>query len=326
VKYVLIGVLLLSIFALLPGCSTKTANITAKVETNNTDILATGEILPTPITNQINSNEKYRINFPESKGSSSADIELKIDLPKFPETMMVFKMTKPEITEDYVRELGAKFDITGEVTKFPSGFIYEICDQKTSATLMVSIYTGALFFNYKRDLPLLEKPDLPSSEEAMSIATEFLDKKGLLPQGLKATKVIYGLTYGNIPQELAVTFKRNINGCHYTGPGNNFSVRVGDKGKVVDMMIYTPQYEPDEELNIKTVEQAFEELKTKKKYSCSSNTRKIEIDSITTDYYLIDMEIPQDYITPVYVFSGLCRDVWGNQLPDRFTDYVEAVK
>jgi hypothetical protein len=303
----LVGLLLIAIMGLilLSGCSTPAVTTT---------------------------NSKYTIS-----GVSSAlgdvpavDFELSAALPDFPDKLQVYKMVKPEITREYVKNLGAKFGFAGELSEGTENYL--LSDNETRTYLEVYKATGT--FNYSEypklfpnsETVLQKAPVLPSDAEAMKIATDFLVERNLLPEGDVADKVEVGGKFGNIPLHLLVSFKHVV---QIMGPGAMHAVRIGDGGEVVQVFINptNPLVLPPLEIAAaKPIQQAYDEILTAKHYYAPSQSQKALIDNVTVAYWIEDKGIGQDYVAPVYVFRGQCLDRDGKQLDSPFIGVIEALK
>jgi hypothetical protein len=170
-----------------------------------------------------------------------------------------------------------------------------------------------------------ENPSLPSDEQSVAIATDILAKIVQLPAGLKGTVEGPGDVIDSVPVSLFVGFKREIDGKVFTGPGAKYQVRVGSGGQIRQIMINPVKYAPHEMVPLKPVDQAFQEMKAAKKYVTPVESKKAIIDKVTVDYWLESMTKGQDYIAPIYHFSGQCLDSSGKQLQDRLNGYGIAV-
>jgi hypothetical protein len=273
---------------------------------------------------------KYTISgIPQIMGElPKLNFELASNIPDFPDKQQVYKMVKPDVTVEYVKALGAKFDLTGEMSEGTENFL--LSDNKNKTYLEVYKATGT-FRYFKQsyfEIPsasLIQKPPiLPSDVEALKIATDYLVERDLLPRGDVAYKVDVGDSFGEIPTTLLVSFKHSIEII-----GSKHGVRIGDGGEVVDVFINptNPLELPLQEMvEVKSVQQAYEEVKFGNNYSAPSKARNVKIDNITIAYWLEAPSKEQDYVIPVYVFKGTCSDSDGKQLKDPFVAVVEAVK
>ena len=131
---------------------------------------------------------QYTVNLPVERWLTRFDIELSVKLLDFPETVPVYKFIQPNITEKYVKSLGKQFGLNGSITCDDD--VIAIDDDDTDGYLKVYKATGTIIYtnNVKRYPP---KPsNLPSNEEAINIATNFLKRIKTLPKGWAASRVI----------------------------------------------------------------------------------------------------------------------------------------
>jgi hypothetical protein len=277
----------------------------------------------------------YKVNLPSPAGNvRSVLFETPATWPDFPDQIQVYQKIKPDVTLEYVKNLASELDLNGEI-KQGSG----------SYTIQVGIKGLTVFssggIEYANETDVKEKPILPSEEEAIAIATNAINKIGLLPEGVKGTSygigesAAMGVTEGVWPISILIGFKRTINGKYFAGPGAKYQVRIGNAGEVKQMLINPIKYSPLEMVSLKPVDQAFEEMKTAQKYLVPLKANKVIINDIAIAYWLDSITTDQVYIAPIYSFSGQCLDASGNilynnsfgqQKEEKFTGNVEAVK
>jgi hypothetical protein len=280
----------------------------------------------------ISSTPKYTISgVSRALGTvPSVSFELNSPLPDFPDKLQVYKMVKPEINEEYVKAIGAKFGLTGDISEGTKNYL--LSNNQPRTCLEVYKPTGTLWYHALSyfEIPskeIIENPPvLPPDAEALKIATDFLTERGLLPQGDVAYRVDIGDSFGEIPTNLLVSFKHAV---QITGPGARHGVRIGDGGKVVEVFINPTNplvLPPLEMVAVKPVKQAYQEMETNKSYHAPSMAQKVKIDNVAVAYWLEAIGQGQEYVAPVYVFKGTCLDADGNQLKDTFSATIQAVK
>jgi hypothetical protein len=280
----------------------------------------------------IQTSPKYTISgiSPAMGEVPEVSFEASASLPNFPDKLQVYKMVYPELNEEYMKNLGAKFGLTGEVLEDSSGFAMQ--NKETGAYLSIQRPTGTIkydlvsYFNTPDAVFLKTPPILPPDAEALKIANDFLVDRDLLPKGFVASKVYVGDRFGNIPTTLLIIFKQAITTI---GPGAYHNIRIGDGGKIVQVslnMINPLDLPLQEMVAVKSVNQAYEEAKAGKDFYAPSAARKVNIDNVTIAYWLEAIDKSQDYVVPVFVFRGTCQDANGKQLNDPFGAIVEAVK
>jgi hypothetical protein len=260
----------------------------------------------------------------------AVSFELAAQLPDFSDKLLVYRMVKPEITEEFVKALATKFGLAGEVSGGNKNFL--VSDNKTRTYLEVYKATGTIryyklsYFDLPSEIILKMPPVLPSDEEALKIATDFLVEKDLLPEGDAAYKVEVGGSFGNIPLHLLVSFKHAI---QIMGPGALHAVRIGDGGEVVEVFINPTNplvLPPLEMAAAKPIQQAYQVMQAAKNYVAPKDARSVKIDNVSIAYWIEATDIGQDYVAPVYIFRGTCFDGTGKQLGSPFVDVIEALK
>lgn len=272
-------------------------------------------------------------------------------------TMMVYKVEKPVVTTDSVREIGRKLGFEGGAGYIDGDTKIAMLDEGAEEVRQLSVWvnSGAVEYAivYPDKLYPPEPPNLPSEEEAGQIAIDFLAQSGLLPPdstvgGGYEIEVVTGGTYAieeEVPEEgveeggetepevveeyvthLLVRFHRQIDGFPVTGPGNQLGVRIGDEGEVITVLKVWREVTPYNEVVIKTPEQAYQELKSGAGYYyVPLDCEKVVVEQIYLAYWMEPLDQHQEYVVPVYEFKGKCLDNDGEYLED-FVGWCEAVK
>lgn len=255
--------------------------------------------------------------------------QLDASLPDTPDTVPVYRLKYPDVTEEYALNIGDKFGVSEPLVDFKdSSGLYFLKNKHSDEGLEIALETGAILYhtNMKKLYPA-EKPSLPDDEAAKDIALKFLEEKGLLTPDIRVKEVVTGGTYYYGVAHLAVVFDYNIGDFPAVGIGKKLSVRIGDEGEVVQAQWYHTEYETtDMEVLIKTAQQAYKELINNQlmlQPLGMEEGRKVRITEVSLGYYLDSMTQTQDYVYPVYVFEGEYLDTLeGN--PSVFIQYVDA--
>ena len=268
------------------------------------------------------------------------EFELATDFPTVPEMVTVYRVIPPDITAEWVTELGRKFGFMGEAGSGVPNIISMSdlsIDGKTRRGLRVYTNSGGIRYNCPSKLEPEEYPDypelpsvsLPSYEEAERIAVDFLSERGLLLPDMRVNYVDVGGTYCDVITHLLVRFRRDINGIPVTGPGHKFGVRIGEKGAIGEVFIVHREIEPYQDVPIKSTAEAYEDLKECKNsvgyYVLPLDCKKVVIEEIYLAYWMDPVRDRQEYVAPVYEFTGECFDEAGNSIGD-FTGWVQAMK
>jgi hypothetical protein len=294
----------------------------------------------------------FSIRLPVFSGETNSNITFRLAAEGLPdsESIMVYKIKKPEITAESVQDAGSKLGFTGTAGLIDGGTKYAMLDETTDQVRQYSVWINSGAVEYAIVSPDKLSPDepptLPSEEEAIEIATNFLTQSGLMPDDALAGDVVTnsvksGGTYNIIRQtgegsfeiidsydtHLLVNFSRQINGIPVADSGGNkLGVRIGDKGEVISVLKVWREVEPYREYPIKSVEQAYNELISGKGSSnIPSGCAEITIDHVSLAYWMETLDVSQEYVLPVYAFTGTCRAANGDIL-ENFIGWIEALK
>ncbi|MDX6694644.1 MAG: hypothetical protein QOF02_2247 [Blastocatellia bacterium] len=173
--------------------------------------------------------------------------------PASKETVYVYTFESPAAASpDDSKKLIEKFLGTsnvGDLYKSDENTVYYVSKDDVSETFEHDLNNGNITYNksmkkYMGDFV----PQLPSREEAIKMAEEFLNKNALQPGnmgelrlahfgGLRASSVIDGKKAGPVIDELvALTYGRTIDNMPVMGPGSKIVVNIGDKGEVMGLI------------------------------------------------------------------------------------------
>ena len=217
--------------------------------------------------------------------------------PKMPDKMLVYKIIRPQnITEAYVRELAEKyFDMPTDAAFRRNEPYYKL---KTE-TYLFRFDSSTGFFSilkYEKARKKLseDRKDYPSDEECRRIATEYLKKRGLLPEDTYLSNV----SDVNIESvgAISVCFGRMIGKYKCWGHGSEILVWVGVDGEITKVSIRWVEYEPYKLAPIKTAKQAFEYLK-------HGNAFIVGAGKVTKIALAYHTPAEGEYIQPMYNFA-----------------------
>jgi hypothetical protein len=345
-KFISIGILAI-ISIVLFGCNSQTAS-------QNTPATESSLKGPTAsyITPELEKNFKVRLPFFADSGNTNATFKLESgDIPEF-KSIMVYKVKKPVVNAESVRNSGAKLGFTGGTGLIDRDTKYSMLNEKTDMVEQYCIWVNSGAVEYKIVSPDKlspgEPPALPSKEDAVKIATDFLTQTGLMPDtAFGSESVTYGVksggtynvakksTKGSGPVEiissydthLLVSFSRQINGIPVADSGGNkLGVRIGDKGEVTSVLKVWREVEPYQEYPVKSAEQAYNELVAGKgSGNIPTGCAEVTIDHVSLAYWMETLDISQEYVPPVYEFTGTCRAANGDIL-DSFVGWTKALK
>jgi hypothetical protein len=128
------------------------------------------------------------------------------------------------------------------------------------------------------------------------------------------------------PTYWLVEFPYFVDGAEATGPGSKIEVRIGDKGEVVAMIQWSRRLEGYVgERAVISPHQAFQDLtQGKGSLDIPVDCRQVVVEQVQLKYWLDPPSEKQDFIVPVYEFTGQCLDKNGNHL-ENFTGWTPAL-
>lgn len=221
--------------------------------------------------------------------------------PKMPDKMLVYKILRPQnVTEAYVRELAQKyFDMPADANFERSTNMYWL----NTESYLFEFDASTGFFNifkYKKARKKLseDRKDYPGDEECKKIATEYLKKRGLMPEDAYL-RIVYDDNIESVGA-MSVCFRRKIGQYKSWGPGSEILVRIGVDGEITKVSKRWSEYEPYKLAPIRSPKEAFEQLKYGRVLLMISLTSSGKVTKIELGY---DMPPEGDYIQPVYRFG-----------------------
>jgi len=157
--------------------------------------------------------------------------------------------------------------------------------------------------------------NLSSEADAPDAAEKALIPYGGLPDGAKLALVKTGYIEGynsetgevteKFPIETNVQYNRFIDGKPVVGDGGSIYIDLGDYGELITLYKVWRTVSPDGTAQIIPVSAAIEKLGRgellghKPKCACQLN-----VDKISLGYYEKDLDEPQEFLEPVWIFSG----------------------
>lgn len=238
------------------------------------------------------------------------------NLPDFPETMMIYKVIHPNVTEASVRELAHKFGMSedAELKRSRALRLYWL---KTSEQAL-EVDPSDSSFNIRKlkreDLETAAGKTYPSESDCRKIAEQYLGIRNLLSEDAYFRGVADNTKYS--AGVMSVGFGRKINGYKTWGAGGEILIEIGSDEEIVQIRKSWQQLIPYKSYPIKSPQEALEELRNAKgllMHGCEG-----EVKNITIRYYTSPQK--QDYVQPVYYFD--CVDLKG----DSFYGVIPAVK
>ena len=232
---------------------------------------------------------------------------------------MVYKTIDPDITQEDVTSLKNAFDINSMTIENQNRYFIQEKDR------YLEIYkqpgTGCVYYSVLFRDWLDKKPtNLPTEEEAITMAKSFLESNNLLPENYYYSGAGY-FNYSNYKENgdlisrwnsaIKVSFCFTINGYNIIGPGAKASVSYGENGRIVGAYCFWRDLEEDQEKEIISYDDALKSFKGKwpnegdqTELEHADSITEITVTDVELVYYADTACIPQSYLEPVYVFNG----------------------
>lgn len=231
-----------------------------------------------------------------------------------PKQLMVYKAEPKWTTQEEVKELASKFGLVGPVKTTEEGNFG--VEDNNRQLLVVYPKSGTFSFGKYNKLFIDNgnNPALPTEDEGVEIAINYLKQLGIYSQDLYLESVTYetvarigkdGIPGPEVPQTMMVNFSRKINGMDILGV-NRLSVFIGDKGEVLGIHNSLRDWKPYRIFPLKSIQQAFEELQAgKASISIEGDASKGIVKEVYLAYYQYGLPAEQEYLQPIYVFEGV---------------------
>jgi hypothetical protein len=271
-------------------------NASAKSERNSTTLPApTPEVISNQVAGWLSQNVVLQKTFPEKKDS-----------------IMVYKAVSPHYTRQDIITLGQKFNISSpyEIKGDDEGFSIRANDGSAHVLIMNTGWIEYANSFRRSDNPLDVPGNLPSDEEAVKIATAFLKERDLLPADAEVRKVDHGKKYIHgdngqdvvVWEDIEVWYGRKLNG--YPVEGTKLLIAIGGDDTPIEFLSNWRKYEPYQEMQVKTPEKAFEDLKTKGVSVGMNKPDKVSISEMYLAYRTKAGSQTEEYLEPVWMFKG----------------------
>lgn len=283
-------------------------------------------------------------NFPQS--SINQKLTYSIDtvsgfLPTFSDQIKVYTIFKPKPDLIALKKVEEKVR-SGGFTNGPFKVTDTIYDWTTSGNdLQKNIRVNLDTFdfqvksNFLTDSNVITANNLPDQIESISVAKNFLERMGYLSDNLDIVNTevnMFSINNGSLTPATSLSnaqimqvnfFQNNIDDLpiYYQKPDEsniNVLVSAGNSSGQVVSANYFNQTVTDENSTypLKTIDQAFDDLKNGKAYLASYDGQDIDIKikDVFLAYYM--ESTPQTYLTPIFIFKG----------SNGFQAYVTAIK
>jgi len=286
---------------------------------------------------EANLDELPSIAFGESASQAYICEDVEIILPDaeifFPQKMMVYKIEPVNMSDEQIKDLAARLGISGKVKTSALGAWRAIGEKKESRAKCINVDPETGIFDYVNKEPypsspeeILEKclnpphPNLPSIDEAKSVARDFLLKTGVLTEEelnqLKESAMVTE-TRGEwdpikqehvvVPLRVGVVYFGELNGYPIMGHAR-ISVGIGHNGEVMQVYYFLPKVKPYTEYPIKSIDEVIKDIRNNKcmAFGIDRPPKVMKISSIKLAYwanpcFLLSKE---QVFHPIYYIEG----------------------
>ena len=246
-------------------------------------------------------------------GGFSKNIIMSISMANTSEKILVYRTIPHQYTRQDIITSAGKFNIntSGRIKESPEGSSIASGD---GTIYLIMKNSGSIEYtnsNRAHTVNPLDIPEnLPSDEDAERIASNFLKERDLLPADAICIGTEHERAYrlGNdgkdvvIWEDVNVWYGRLLNGYKVTG--SQLSIAIGGNGDIIDYYRNWREYEPYQEMPVKTPEMAFEDLKNKGVAVGMNKPDKVTISDMYLAYRTKPGAETEEYLEPVWVFKG----------------------
>jgi hypothetical protein len=262
---------------------------------------------------------------PEQLDAEFNDLAMNSGYPTVPETLTAYKVIRPGVDATYAQDLAKRLGFSQYPMFFSTDKTYRSYLGDVGNDPVVSIYPdGSISIWWDRTR---QKPQsLPSDQECVEIAREWLTSHGLYPDNVvdvQASPRITHLMTGRVESEytsaIAISFHIGFDGLEIFGMGAYLV--IGESGKILEAHINAPKFEPYSVLEVQTPQWA---ISTFKEYMLNPDkfrvdsprclireiNRFVEINRMTLQYFPMQSldESQPAFLQPIYVLEGIGRN------------------
>jgi len=246
-------------------------------------------------------------------GQLSTSVTFDGSFPGAVERILVYKDVPQQFTRQDIISLGQKFNMSATDRIKEGSGNFGIMKEDHSMHVYLKNTGGIEFTNSNRlhKENTLDVPgNLPSDDEAIKIATNFLKERELLPDGAFFRRVEHGKISQLVRdgddivtwEDVQIWYGRKLNGLEVKG--TKISIDIGGGGDVIDFYSNWREYAPYMELPLITPEEAFGELKSKGIPVDTNHQQDVSINDISLAYRSKPGSQQEIYLEPVWVFKG----------------------
>jgi hypothetical protein len=235
-----------------------------------------------------------------------AEVTMDIEMPAFPDGLMVYKVVRPVVDDSYAAQCALRFGFSGEpLPSIGERMVYTYLSGDDS--LEIGLDGSVTLLRALTSNPL---GTVPTPDACINIASDFLASMDFYPGHVIAIETAPYLEADGQVLALGVMFTLGIEDFALNGVGA--FVAVGQGGNILKATINALNVEPDSVIKLKSAETALAILKAflasssgnpPEAKECLTNWRAFDylhITGVSLQYHYFQ----GDYLLPKYIFTG----------------------
>lgn len=271
-----------------------------------------------------------------SSPSTPVEIIMNTELPSFPATLPVYTVITPVVDSQYAWSIAQTLGFEEDDALFSSGEVRAVYTyQNNNATLEIE---SDGYINFRSDYDSSKPENLPTDEECIDIAADWLISCDMYPENIVSTKVSNFIEIEEYDTSSHTSIKYTVakSVVFYVGLndyGNSFSVSVviADNGKIIKAQADFINYKeymtvsiitPEEAIDIieRYLEGTLEKTASLRCLTNYSDFHQLTINKISIQY----SKGAGDYAQPIYLIEGTASyEGWDGT--NEFRGRVDAV-
>jgi hypothetical protein len=279
-----------------------------------TQVGATEETATVAVDNQKAQLPELFIPSPGQGVADKVDFQVTAKADKLPSEALVYKFKKINYTKDEVQGMATKLGMKGNAREQSDSLIVQDGDK----LLEVEKNSGKILYLNRTHMDQKtvdgQAKQIPTDEQAIQYATEFLKQMNWLPENFQVRGVTENREIaGNLNPETdkgtvlskTVHLYKHVNGKPVLGV-SRITVEVGHQGEIEAVRKYHKEQEDFQKYKLKSMDQAVQELKDKKgMINIEEGASDSVLDQVELTYWEDAGSIDeQPYLQPVYFFKG----------------------
>ena len=232
--------------------------------------------------------------------------------------VMIFRTYPAAVPEELIEKLAEKLGMEAyEIKLDENGVPASVTDEKGNSIFVIS-ESGTIACSTSKENESVHEPvELPSDEECIRIAREWIDDLGSLTQDHTTkeplvgdndfvTKTVNGQTV-RFPTKKTVTFMyKDLDGLEVNGVAPRIIVDISPKGEVVSVMMIRRDFLEYRRYPVISPEEALKNIQNGvgAVYCTGKPGGEGTVTSVRLAYYNPEAATEPEYLYPVYIFEG----------------------